>query len=735
MVQNDIFEERLDDCNRLKSLIKNFDCIGIDAPWGAGKTFLVDYLCNLKDIQKSYEIVRIEALAYSYNEYDKLILGKIDTVLNQHYIFSQNFMRMQNLIKESPIGTFLYGLFFGWGADNVSNLQIVKKKVNHLDKNILIIFEDIERADEQAIRKIFSIGDRLVSYKIKIIYEYAGYQLDSKGFTREFRNKYISADMHLTSLRYEKLLDMFWKQMNLNQIILDNTNIDLRKELSNVFQYNELRFALSGENYKCSVGANVYPVRWIEHFLLEIKSYLEENTDLNLIEIRVAIRMFFIKNTNFILFEKFNGPDKLDTLFKFQGMNHEEIDLHELTALKIKIENELRDSYHHILSENQLKILETYKKNYNDIVRKEINEEAKYVFSVFCSYQWEQQVKLENYVKKEGKNKIQQKEIKLRLQASREKEINEHINRVLWNILESGKSHLTDNEAISKRFTNEILTEPLDEPKKIKEKYNNLFTDFYYGRGYKDNETTQKIGENFLLAIARSLHFSGVNSKIWGKFIDVYPILSKRQDLNKNFIDICNYIDLYNYDTLIKIMRLFNKQKIDDNLKKYAGYIKFLGDSMRIVYQYGLYDDFRLILFENCSESDDLLFEPKVVCDTLNDIIKSFSNKLNISSKKYEVELTVFREFLQKNIDIYNFFEAGKAKRGPHITITEKSGPSENQKEYDKLRCLIQHDQKYEDYYLFEILMSKYYDESKLNIIEIKRLINEWKKIYQRRIR
>ena len=139
--------------------------------------------------------------------------------------------------------------------------------------------------------------------------------------------------------------------------------------------------------------------------------------------------MFFIKNTNFILFEKFNGPDKLDTLFKFQGMNHEEIDLHELTALKIKIENELRDSYHHILSENQLKILETYKKNYNDIVRKEINEEAKYVFSVFCSYQWEQQVKLENYVKKEGKNKIQQKEIKLRLQASREKEINEHINR------------------------------------------------------------------------------------------------------------------------------------------------------------------------------------------------------------------------------------------------------------------------------------------------------------------
>lgn len=54
------------------------------------------------------------------------------------------------------------------------------------------------------------------------------------------------------------------------------------------------------------------------------------------------------------------------------------------------------------------------------------------------------------------------------MQASREKEINEHINRVIWNILESGKSHLTDNEAISKRFTNEILTEPLDEPKKLK---------------------------------------------------------------------------------------------------------------------------------------------------------------------------------------------------------------------------------------------------------------------------
>lgn len=644
----EIFEERLDDCRRLTKLIENFDAVGIDAPWGAGKTFLVNYFCNTEAVRKSYKVIRIEALSYNYEEYDKLVLGEIDAALNEHHIFSHNYMKIKNVITGSTITMFLYKAFFGWDADTVSNLEAVKNKVDSLDKKFLIVFEDIDRAEKEAICKIFSIGERLAGKNIKIIYEFEGHLLDEKGFDREFRNKYVQADMHLTSLGYDKLIKVCWKQLHMDQVQLDNKKIDLRAELHNAVHYDDSRFVLNGEQYKYSTGFNIYPIRWIKNFLRELKSYLDQYHDVSLLELRVAIRMFFIKNTNFDLFDKFYGPEKLDVLFKFKDSDEEMVDLHQLTARKLDIERELRKA-RNSRAEKDLNQAEKNKKKYDNIINREENKDSRYIFSLFSEYRFEELVRLESD-DKAGLGEGEWEEDQLYRVVLREKETNEHINRVIWNILEGGKSHLTDNGAMTKRFVNEILNMPFKEPGELRDRFNKIFADYWDGSGYKDNVSTQMVGEDFLFAIARSLYYRRVSGQTWRKFINVYPILSRGNDLDENFVKICDFIDLNEYETLIETMKLFNQQYIVDNLSRNAEYINFLSNAMQKVVLYGLYDDPHLLIFENCAESYDLMKNPEEVRKTLKAALSTFKMKFDISSESISARLTCFMNSYKKTL-------------------------------------------------------------------------------------
>lgn len=391
-----IFEERLDDCRRLSSLIRNFNVIGIDSPWGAGKTFLVNYFCSTEEVRKAYEVIRIPALSYNYDEYDYLILGEIDSILNANHIFSHDVINLRKLILESPVMVFLYKLFFGWRADSaIADFESIKTKVDLLDKKILIIFEDIERADIPSIQKIFSIGDRLAGDKIKVIYEYAGDKLDAKGINREYRNKYIYADMYLTSLSFKTLLNMYWHPLEMDKVKLRN-RINLKEELFNMVYITNQRFVLSGNKHIYNRNIKFYPVRWFEHFLQEVKSYLQINPDVDQMELQVAIRMLFVKNTNFTLYDKFYGSKKLDELFTFKDLDGKELSLYEIISRKLEIESELRTSQDTEKGKNLIRKAEEDTMRYEAIINSAQNKESVYVFSLLEMYDLTQHIKWDN---------------------------------------------------------------------------------------------------------------------------------------------------------------------------------------------------------------------------------------------------------------------------------------------------------------------------------------------------
>lgn len=718
-----IFEERLDDCRRLSSLIANFNAIGIDSPWGAGKTFLVNYFCSTEEVRKSYEIIRIPALSYNYDEYDYLILGEIDSILNANHIFSHDVISLRKILSDSPVLVFLYKLFFGWKTDTtIANFETIKNKVNFLGKKILIIFEDIERADKYSIQKIFSIGDRLAGKNIKIIYEYAGDKLDAKGLDREYRNKYIYADMYLTDLSFKTLLNMYWESLEMDQIKLMK-RLDLQKELSDMIHFTNHRFVLSGNRYVYNTDITSFSVRWIKHFLEEVKSYLQINPDIDQIEMQVAIRMFFIKNTNFKLFEKFQASKSLDELFKFKDHEGNELNLYQITEQKLELEAELSKTRVGEKDEYLLGKAKEKKGHYMNIINNPENNESVYVFSLFDKYEFTQHLRWEFVSEKANQT---DKEWLYR-SVLEEDECNEHINRVIWNVLENGKSHLTDNEAIAKRFVNEVLALPSDADKEINARMNKIFSDYYNGNGYKDNKTTQMMGEDFLLAMARSLYFSGVNNEIWRKFIARYPSLEAEQNLDISFIKICNYVEIYDSEALlIELLNLFNQQRIIDNLSDFKEYTDLLGTLLRKMVMFKFLGIFNLPF-----DGYNLMKDSEMVVKSLAKILKSLKNTHVISSDKYKKEQQIICNFLQKNIDIYRHQKTGRAQSGSSVKIGNfMSGPSRNQAVVDKILELVEKDQSYKDFEVFNGLVSKYYDQDLLTRRELKGLINEWNKRY-----
>lgn len=721
--KHQIFEERLDDCKKLKSLLSGFDAIGIDSPWGAGKTFLVDYFCSTEEIRNSYEVIRIPALSYNYDEYDYLVLGEIDSILNANHIFSHDVISLRKILSDSPVLVFLYKLFFGWRTDTtIANFETIKNKVNFLEKKILIIFEDIERADTFSIQKIFSIGDRLAGKNVKIIYEYAGDKLDAKGLDREYRNKYIYADMYLTDLSFKTLLNMYWESLEMDQIKLMK-RIDLQKELSDMIHFTNHRFVLSGNRYVYNTDITSFSVRWIKHFLEEVKSYLQINPDIDQIEMQVAIRMFFIKSTNFKLFEKFQASKSLDELFKFKDYDGKELSLYQITEQKLELEAELSKTRVGEKDEYLNGKVKENKERYMDIINNPENNESVYVFSLFDNYEFTQHIRWE---KDSARQNLMDNDW-LYKSTLEEDECNEHINRVIWNVLENGKSHLTDNEAIAKRFINEVLALPSDADKEINARMNKIFSDYYNGNGYKDNKTTQMMGEDFLLAIARSLYFSGVNNEIWRKFIARYPILEAEQNLDISFIKICSYVEIYDSEILlIDLLNLFNHQRIIDNLSDFKEYTDLLGTLLRKMVMFKFLGIFNLPF-----DGYNLMKDSEMVVKSLAKILKSLKNTHVISSDKYKKEQQIICNFLQKNIDIYRHQKTGRAQSGSSVKIGNfMSGPSRNQAVVDKILELVEKDQSYKDFEVFNGLVSKYYDQGLLTRRELKGLINEWNKRY-----
>ncbi|WP_337744887.1 P-loop NTPase fold protein, partial [Megasphaera sp.] len=305
--QPELFEEHRYDLQRVKRMLASTPILGIDSSWGNGKSFVVDYLVKEQDVQEAYFVIKIEALSYQFEEFDSILIHKLDALLQENGIFSIYSEEIQEAANKSLLGRILYYFFRRGDSSRTSTFESLRTALAALPKKVLIIYEDLERVGKpDLIKRLFAISERLVGKNVQVIYEYDGRQLDEQGLERAYREKYIPLEMNLTPIRYESMVEYVWDELRMETI--DRTvDIDSTKTIKGAVCHMGM-VPFSGLFPKLqamatvNIDKNALTVRRMRIFLTELKSYLAAHEKLSSNEISIVIAFYFIKH---FMYEQF----------------------------------------------------------------------------------------------------------------------------------------------------------------------------------------------------------------------------------------------------------------------------------------------------------------------------------------------------------------------------------------------------------------------------------------------
>ena len=357
--KEEIYLERKDDADYIIDFIqndknKNIFTLGIDSEYGAGKTFLVEKTLEKLNANK-YEIIKIRCLLLERGEVYYYIIEEIKKILARNLIFISNLKKFHKSILKIFDNRFLGGIsnLFSYNSitDDIDNLKDTIKKLN---KNIVIIFDDIDRTnDVEKIEKILSFISDFSSKNIKSIVLFSSDNLKKldERFNRDYLEKYIPLIREITKISFIKLLndEIYFQKEELNKIDLKEEDFKflyiIEKLYYSVYFNNsekeekEFKF-INDLNYLLNISDVTIKNKKITPRL--IKNFIEETIELfknkslsKKLEKRILIAYVFLKNFFYEEFhEKLNNKDSFYDLFtieiEFQDkiiLNLDEIDL------------------------------------------------------------------------------------------------------------------------------------------------------------------------------------------------------------------------------------------------------------------------------------------------------------------------------------------------------------------------------------------------------------------------
>ena len=357
--KEEIYLERKDDADYIIDFIqndknKNIFTLGIDSEYGAGKTFLVEKTLEKLNPNK-YEIIKIRCLLLERGEVYYYIIEEIKKILARNLIFISNLKKFHKSILKIFDNRFLGGMsnLFSYNSitDDIDNLKDTIKKLN---KNIVIIFDDIDRTNDiEKIEKILSFISDFSSKNVKSIVLFSSDNLKKldERFNRDYLEKYIPLIREITKISFIKLLndEIYFQKDELNKIDLKEEDFKflyiIEKLYYSVYFNNsekeekEFKF-IKDLNYLLNISDVTIKNKKITPRL--IKNFIEETIELfknkslsKKLEKRILIAYVFLKNFFYEEFyEKLNNKDSFYVLFpieiEFQAeiiLNLDEIDL------------------------------------------------------------------------------------------------------------------------------------------------------------------------------------------------------------------------------------------------------------------------------------------------------------------------------------------------------------------------------------------------------------------------
>ena len=285
MTANDLYAERKDSFDAILKYISNHSVIGIDSPYGNGKSSVVE---ALRRKRRNWEFITIGILSTTLENVEFCIIREINRVLESYGVFSNPISKVKSFFSHDfayCVGDFLFE-----SQSYEEQMRNYVDDIQKIGKVIVLNFEDIDRITNiEHLNKIFAICDTLIKIEekrepkksfIKVIYQYSAKTLDKlfmENYGDErYTEKYIPHSVSLPVLTGE-----FFKKV-------------LEKNLE---KYDEIR------DYKFDFLGNPY-----EQILLQQTNL---RLDLEKITVRAIEQVLDKVNSAFKLY----GVKKGDTMF------------------------------------------------------------------------------------------------------------------------------------------------------------------------------------------------------------------------------------------------------------------------------------------------------------------------------------------------------------------------------------------------------------------------------------
>lgn len=558
-----LYYEREKDKIAILNYLDSFNVFGINSEWGSGKTFLMNSIC--KEKKCNYHFIKIDTTAYNIDDIGNVLINEMDMLLKENGILSLYSSTIFNVCKSNDSLSIINNLLFNNQVSNSKRIAGFREELQKLDKQIVFIFEDIDRIDDKkVISKIFGIANNIVSYSsnIKVIYEYRRDKL-LRLFNEDtnFLEKYIPYTINLTHISFKSLLTKIYEtsQDSFQHIYPDwfnflcedhNFNYDIGASGIG-FMYN-----LVEEFYR-----DRYSVRKIKNFMLEVDSFFCSNNNIELTDfskIRNAIVLyFFIKHFDEYFYSRFNSYwNDIFDIFQVKEKGNSNLNEVGLTYT---------DFYNLFFNE---KSNNGFVKKFSDLISDDDNKKSLAFIDAFCI----------NLAVDYGKNRVLSNNgtilsfllVTYEPIIYKAKHVNDKIICFIKSLHEHGSIVKTRDEMLCNVFLNNYLKEGTVLTLKTYKDFDLYCHKGQYYYNYHIDPFLYSFTET-IDAVFVAMYVSNVSTQFWIKFLDFFQKEylknpSLKYDFSTSIIGKFNFIDINDIDVLWKALDILRNISIP---KKY----------------------------------------------------------------------------------------------------------------------------------------------------------------------
>ena len=610
-----LFTERKYDLDRLLNYIEQFNIVGIDAHWGDGKSFL--FKLFQEKYKTQYYFINIGVLSVTVDTIEKFVVDEINHILEENGIYSSASSKIKDFIKQ-PIFHDLGTVFVG--SNSYTELfDTLLSDVQRLKKQIIITFEDIDRIKStETIFKIFALSEKLASENIKILYQYDENELlKILQVKKLYLEKYIPYTIELTQIKFQRIISVLLKNKKYENICYKDFDFITLRTIYIPWQIQKkLKI-----NFNLELDIFGFSIRKIQIFLEEINNTLKNENYINYK--RQVITYFFIKHFMYYLYEKLSIEDSFIDCCKFT-YKKKDYTIYEL----------FENYGSGLLKDNDI----------SDIFKNQHNRD---ILALICffDFKFTWSPKTENTQNTDKVYLIQTEDVS----SIQDKQTNEKIDRLIWNLLCNGKSEYTDFEEAVRLMKELVLNLPSAQQEQG-------YTDFCKKIGNGDfdkfdNMTIFRSDVSDSTSIFQAFRVYEQDAEVWKKLIDFYLKHNKIRDINSGLLQVFKYCLISNKEVYLYVLKKFNELKIIGNLNDTKSYRRFFISYTEAFSNLGFINTRELnYISENILHKFNVEFVKKEIIQKFIQDFKDLYTIIPLEQAKNEILLMI--KFLEKNIEL-----------------------------------------------------------------------------------